>query len=503
MLSNLKARIAIADYAFVTKLRGRGHNGGSELHLRPLNGMPAKAEPAERSAFDSPVGLFNQRNQMKLTRGQRITFGVTWITYAGFYLCRKNLSIVLPLLAGVSGLQSFQLANIVFGYSLLYAVGQFGFGFLSDRIGPKRVVGSGLLIIVVSNIAMGLHPGVMWLMVFACLNGVGQSTGWSGLVKAMASWFSSTNRGVVMAWWGTNYVFGGFLATAFATWSVSPGAPMVSLGWVRGFLYPALLLAVVVPIFFVAFSDTPPAGSEPEAYSDVPRTVPVGTSTWADLRLLLRKPSIWALGVSYFFLELCRYALMFWLPYYMVRQLHYQVQAAGYLSSLYELIGVGGALLAGYVSDRFHQSRRAPVSAMMLGLLAVVMLFQPMLAHWGMAGMAVVISLAGFLSYGPDTLLSGAAAQDVGEIRAAATATGLIDGIGHLGALASPYLVVMLSERYGWDRLFFVFAGTALLAGGVLLPLWNLMASGDKVDRLRDTAIRDLAIQDRVLQEPT
>ena len=118
---------------------------------------------------------------------------------------------------------------------------------------------------------------------------------------------------------------------------------------------------------------------------------------------------------------------MFWLPYYMVRQLHYQVQAAGYLSSLYELIGVGGALLAGYVSDRFNQSRRAPVSAVMLGLLALIMLFQPRsrTAEW--PGWRSPFSLAGFLSYGPDTLLSGAAAQDVGEARAAATASGLID----------------------------------------------------------------------------
>ena len=98
---------------------------------------------------------------MSMTSGQRKIFGVTWITYAGFYLCRKNLSIALPLLAGVAGLHSYQLANIVFGYSFLYAIGQFGFGFLSDRIGPKLVVGTGLLIVVGSNIMMGVHASVI------------------------------------------------------------------------------------------------------------------------------------------------------------------------------------------------------------------------------------------------------------------------------------------------------------------------------------------------------
>ncbi len=55
----------------------------------------------------------------------RQIFSSTWLTYAGFYLCRKNLSIVMPLLHGSAGLSSLALANIVFGYSLMYVIGQF------------------------------------------------------------------------------------------------------------------------------------------------------------------------------------------------------------------------------------------------------------------------------------------------------------------------------------------------------------------------------------------
>jgi sugar phosphate permease len=229
---------------------------------------------------------------------------------------------------------------------------------------------------------------------------------------------------------------------------------------------------LVAPLFWAGARDAPES-----ADSDLGSTKPteaVASTSWSDFKALLVNPSLWLIGAAYFFLELCRYALMFWLPYYMVRQLHFGLQSAGYLSSLYELIGVGGAVFAGYVSDRLTQSRRAPVAATMLILLAVLMLFQPVFAHGGLIGMGIAISLAGFLSYGPDTLLSGAAAQDVGEARAAATASGLIDGIGHLGSLASPYLVVLASERYGWNCVFLIFAGTALLAGIVLLPLWNV-----------------------------
>ena len=293
-----------------------------------------------------------------------------------------------------------------------------------------------------------------------------------------------------MAWWGTNYVLGGFLATAFATWAVSRQAPLPQFGWSRGFLFPAVILALIIPLFFLVVTDAPPNSDAAAGEEDSHPAVPEHTS-WTDLRALLCKPSLWMIGISYFFLELCRYALMFWLPYYMVRTLHYEVQTAGYLSSLYELIGIGGALFAGYVSDRCNQSRRAPVTVAMLGGLGVVMLFQPALAHTGLVGMGIAISLAGFLSYGPDTLLSGAAAQDVGETRAAATASGLIDGIGHLGAIVSPYLVILVSEHYGWDRLFLIFAGTALAAGLVLLPLWNLKPTHQNAKRLDEPVMQE------------
>lgn len=414
---------------------------------------------------------------MNLSAGQRKIFLVTWIAYAGFYLCRKNLSVVLPLLNNVSGLRSIDLANIVFGYSLVYAVGQFAWGPLSDRWGAKRIVSAGLLLAVASNILMAAHASWIWLLVFACLNGAGQSTGWSGLVKTMAIWFSPSDRGIVMAWWSTNYVLGGFLATAFATWTVVETSFFPQLGWRRGFLFPALLLFPIACLFLAAAKETPQREDLPSLMPSASMPLHTVRSNWPVLAALLRKPSLWMLSISYFFLELCRYALMFWLPLYMVNRLKYSLQASGYLSSLYELVGIIGAVLAGYVSDRFHQSRRAPVSAMLLCGLAAVLLLEPALTRFGLLGTATAISLAGIFSFGPDTLLSGAGAQDIGEPKAAATAAGLVDGIGHLGAIFSPYVVVFLSGRYGWNSLFFALAGAAFLAAVALLPIWNLTPS--------------------------
>jgi len=404
-------------------------------------------------------------------------FLITWLTYAGYYLCRKNLSLILPALHTTTSLSDLQLANIVFGYSLFYAVGQFGFGLLADTVGAKRVVGAGLLAVVSSNLLLGVDAGFLWLLVFACCNGAGQATGWSGLVKTMASWFSPQQRGVVMAWWGTNYVLGGFLATLFATWALGAHAPFPSLGWRRGFLFPAVVLLGITALYLIGLP-----GSKAEALesgTSNPAPAPDERARAGELSSLLRKPALWIIGTSYFFLEFLRYALMFWLPLYLVEHLRFSVGRSGLASSAYELVGVLGAVFAGYVSDRLMHGRRAPVCAAMLGGLAVVLALEPLLSSHGFLGVTLGIAAAGIFSYGPDTLLSGAAAQDVGGPRAAATASGIIDGVGHLGALFSPYVVVFVSARFGWDTLFGVLAASALVAGAALMPLWSLAPAHD------------------------
>ena len=45
---------------------------------------------------------------MNFSASQRRVFLITWMAYAGFYFCRKNLSVVLPALQGSRGSRVFQ-----------------------------------------------------------------------------------------------------------------------------------------------------------------------------------------------------------------------------------------------------------------------------------------------------------------------------------------------------------------------------------------------------------
>jgi MFS transporter, OPA family, sugar phosphate sensor protein UhpC len=402
-------------------------------------------------------------------------FAITWLGYAGFYLCRRNFSVIMPLLEKDLGYSNFQLANVLFFYSLLYSAGQFFFGPLADRFGGRLTVSAGLLLAIVVNVLMGFMPGAMALTVLCLMNGLGQSAGWPGLVKNMGAWFLHEERGVVMGWWSTNYVIGGSLATIFATFAISHAFLWNgAAAWQRGFWAPALLLSVVAAAYAVFTRNRPTDVGLPEIDhgASVESSGPPPPGPLAFFQMLA-DPLVWAIAVGAAFSKIIRYSFLYWLPLYLTQKIHYSVSEAGYTSSIYEFVGFGGAVLAGYCSDKLMQSRRLPVVAIMFWGLALACWIHPWMAATGRLGLAVSIALIGIMNFGPDTLLQGAASQDAGARWGVGTASGFISGFGSVGQIFSPYLVAYVAGKYGWDSLFYWFVILAAIGGALMALGWN------------------------------
>ena len=124
------------------------------------------------------------------------------------------------------------------------------------------------------------------------------------------------------------------------------------------------------------------------------------------------------------------------------------------------------------MSDKLYQSRRFPVGAIFLFGLTIVLFLQPSLAHFGYWGNVVAVGLVGLFTYGPDALMSGATAQDLGKENAG-TAAGIINGVGSMGQIVSPYGVAFISEKFGWHALFQVFIVVSTISALFLCSQWN------------------------------
>ena len=111
--------------------------------------------------------------------------------------------------------------------------------------------------------------------------------------------------------------------------------------------------------------------------------------------------------------------------------------------------------------------------AVMLILMAIFCFIQPFLAPFGMVAIGINIGLIGVMTYGPDSILSGATAMDIGGKKGAAMAAGIINGVGSAGQLLSPFIAAIISEKFGWNALFYGFVFLALIGSGLAFTKWN------------------------------
>lgn len=399
-------------------------------------------------------------------------WSLTWLVYATYYTGRKGFSVSKKAMGEELAMSEAAMGAIDTAYLSAYAIGQFGSGLLGDRIGARRLLGFGLFGSALACAAFGAGNAVVVFGVLFFLNGLAQATGWPGTTRAMAEWTTPANRGTVMAFWSTCYQVGGIAANLIC------GHLLVRFGWRSSFFVPALLLGcmgVVVLLFLRRGpSEAPPLKVSLSSGTPPPLSTTVAPSERELVRAaqwaLLRSTLLWSYGASYFFIKFIRYALLFWLPYYLSTMLDYRGDLAANVASAFEAGGVIGVIGIGILSDRLRAASRPAVSALALLGLAVLLFSYSELASRGVWANVAGLALIGALLFGPDALLAGAAAQEAGGPRAAATATGMVNGLGSIGGMIEGFVVPAISASYGWGALIPTLSGLAVCAALALLP---------------------------------
>jgi len=421
-------------------------------------------------------------------------FGITWLAYAGFYLTRASFSVAkIGILEDPNVSLTTENMGVIDGvYLTAYALGQFVWGMLGDKVGTRKIVLLGLSGSIIAGFAMGVSSIMLAFGVFSVLQGLSQSTGWAPLAKNITNWFSLRERGVVMGWWATNYTIGGLIGAPFAG--------LMALyfgGWRFAFFIPAIVLAVIMILFFLLQKNRPQDMGLPpieDYHKEEPASEEVSNDekisepeegSWKSIIEVIKNPMVLRLGAVYFFIKPTRYAILFWGPLYISESLGTGMAESAFVNAAFFLAGPFSVLAAGYASDIIFQSRRMPYCVISMFALAILLFFFNDLAsvQSSLVSAGLLFSV-GFLIYGPDSLVSATAAVDFGTRKGASTASGVINGMGSIGAIAGGTIPGFFKDSWGWDGVFMFLSVSVLIAGLLMISKWNALPGKTKKDKL-------------------
>jgi sugar phosphate permease len=400
----------------------------------------------------------NAERTALLRRYRAQVFTATWLSYAGFYLTRKVYAVVKEPLKVEFGFDDVHLAYPWTIYLVTYMLGQFLAAWLGRRMESRRVLLYGMSVAAACNVALGLLVDAhrasvfLWMCVTMGIHGLAQATGWPHNVGLFANWTRRSERGTLFGVWGTCYQLGAVGGKALA------GFLLGWLGMAWSFYGSSLVLFGITVLFLVLARERPQSvglSLEDEAEPDVPPPNAGGRSATKEAPLPAGfVGSIVAMGLIYFGFKFLRYALDSWSALIINEQFQLSPTISAYLSTAFDWIGFLGVIVAGMWSDRIPGARRTPVIFWMtVGCFAcTVMLW--LVGLTSATYFVVLLGLVGFMALGPDSLLSGACAMDIGSRRQAALAAGVINGLGSIGPIVQEPTIGWLKQTYGVHSVF-------------------------------------------------
>ncbi|MDR1784313.1 MAG: MFS transporter [Endomicrobium sp.] len=421
---------------------------------------------------------------------QNRTLISTIVCYAVFYLVRKNLSMAMPGMEEDLGITKVQLGVFLSLHGVVYGVSKFLSGFAADRFSSRHLLVCGLLMCSICNIIFGSSSSLMIFGVVWVVNGLFQGMGFPPIARLLTHWIPPKELATKMSRWNTSHSIGAGLAYIIC-------GCVVSLGWRWCFYVPSGIAFLCVAFIWFSVCDTPKSVGLPEMDNNASINTNFNSgdskkdeqiisasdelSSVEYRRLLMKKvfknKAIWVLGVSNIFVYILRFAILDWGPMLLKEWKGLSLTNAGWIVAAFEISGVFGILLSGWVTDKFFNGRSQRVCVISL-LLASFFVF----LFWRISSAPpwlniTFLILSGFFIYGPQAL-GGVATANIATRKVAATAVGFHGFWGYLSTLITGLGVGIITAKFGWSyTLGFVFCA-GLVGAFVFALIWNSKADG-------------------------
>jgi sugar phosphate permease len=325
-----------------------------------------------------------------------IVFSVICLVYFFVYFHRVSTSVIASDLLKAFDTNATALGFMSSMYFYLYAFEQPIVGYLSDRLGPRRVIGYWSIAAAAGCLLFGLAPNIAWASVGRALIGIGVGGLYVPAVKAISLWFSkkefATMIGLLMAMGN----FGAVIATTPLAWAAA------SWGWRSTFF---LIGGITLGLAFVTLLLTRDHASLSETVQ-VHDAIAAGSNpgSRATAGKVLASGQFWIIATIFFGIYGTLITLQgLWATPFLMTVLGIEHIFASKLNMLIPVGVIIGAPLFGWLPDRFSLDKGntliAILSVYTLTWVGIIFFFSQL----GAGGFSFVllvmgISAGGFIS---------------------------------------------------------------------------------------------------------
>ncbi|XP_016451762.1 putative glycerol-3-phosphate transporter 1 isoform X1 [Nicotiana tabacum] len=501
--------------------------------------MESSPDPTVETTNSKPPGIrlieSMKKSSLSFNSYQVIVLILTFFAYTSYHANRKTTSIVkqalgpqspvvLPSLPwqrnitqkpfrdgwlpfdGPNG--TAMLGDLDVAFLFVYAIGMYFSGHVGDRMDLRIFLTAGMLGTGLFTALFGVGywaniHNFYYYMLIQMAAGLFQSTGWPSVVAVVGNWFGKKKRGLIMGIWNAHTSFGNITGSLVAS-------ILLKYGWGWSMVVPGIIIAFSGMVIFLLLPVHPEYVG---VNKDEDEVLSTGKEDEEVNEPLLREeesavgfieawriPGVAPFALCLFFAKLVAYTFLYWLPFYIshtglsalichaIDGRYLSNEDSGNLSTLFDVGGVVGGILAGYISDQLD-ARAITAASFMYCAIPALYLYRSY-GHISMTINIILMLITGVFVNGPYALITTAVSADLGthrslkgNSRALATVTAIIDGTGSIGAAIGPFLTGYISTK-SWNAVFVMLMGAAFFAGLLLTRLVVAEVSG-KIQEVR------------------
>lgn len=408
----------------------------------------------------------------RIRRAQQIALALLMVSGVVNYLDRGTLAVANASIRADLGLSLGQMGVLLSAFSWSYALCQLPVGALVDRIGPRWLLGFGLVVWSLAQASGGLATSFGWFVIARIALGIGEAPQFPSAARVVSNWFALRARGTPTGIFNSASPLGTALAPLLLSILV------VSFNWRWAFIVTGAAGLIVAIVWFALYRDPLRAqlSTQEVQYLDAGKEDVAAPSkvTFADWRSLFSHGTTWGMLIGFFGSVYLNWVYLTWLPGYLTAERHMSLMHTGIAASIPFFCGFIGALTAGWFSDLITRksssavvSRRNAVVIAMLGM--VVFTIPGALAQSNTVALAcisVVIFLANAASASSWALATAAAPPS------RVASLGAIQNFGgFIGGALAPVVTGFIAQKWSFVPALLFAAAVAFVGAMAYLVL--------------------------------